>query len=230
MSDPQPVVQFVPRSIPSHPPRPREKLRDRGVLALTDAELLALLLGSGTVGRSALRIARALARRHPSELAGWPASRWARMPGIGPARAAALVAAFELGRRAQESPAAGSPIRGPEDVLRHVRDLRRARREHFVVLLLNARHELQSREVISIGSLNASIVHPREVFLPAILHSAASLVLVHNHPSGDPEPSEEDISISRRLVQVGDLVGIGILDHVIVASRGLVSMRSRQLL
>ena len=152
------------------------------------------------------------------------------MPGIGPARAAALVAAFELGRRAQESTAAGSPIRGPEDVLRHVRDLRRARREHFVVLLLNARHELQSREVISIGSLNASIVHPREVFLPAILHSAASLVLVHNHPSGDPEPSEEDISISRRLVQVGDLVGIGILDHVIVASRGLVSMRSRQLL
>jgi DNA repair protein RadC len=99
-----------------------------------------------------------------------------------------------------------------------------------VVLLLNARHELQGRETVSIGSLNASIVHPREVFQPAILHSAASVVLVHNHPSGDPEPSEEDLSITRRLVQVGDLVGIGVLDHVIVAARGVVSLRARQLL
>jgi DNA repair protein RadC len=99
-----------------------------------------------------------------------------------------------------------------------------------VVLLLNARHELEARETVSVGSLNASIVHPREVFLPAILHSAASVVLVHNHPSGDPEPSEEDLQITRRLVQVGDLVGIGVLDHVIVAERGTVSLRGRQLL
>ena len=230
MSDATPIVHVVATPAPAVPARPREKLQARGPGSLTDAELLALLLGSGTARRSAQRIARSLARKHPCELAGWPAQRWARVPGIGPARAAALVAAFELGRRAQESPAAGSPIRGPEDVLRHVRDLRRARREHFVVLLLNARHELQCREVVSIGSLNASIVHPREVFLPAILHSAASVVLVHNHPSGDPEPSEEDVSISRRLVQVGELVGIGVLDHVIIASRGLVSLRSRQLL
>jgi DNA repair protein RadC len=89
------------------------------------------------------------------------------------------------------------------------------------VLLLNARHEVQRRETVSIGSLNASIVHPREVFLPAILQSAASIVLVHNHPSGDPEPSEEDLSITRRLAQVGELVGIAVLDHVIVAARGL---------
>ncbi len=230
MSDATAVVHAVPTRAPVLPPRPREKLRLRGASSLTDAELLALVLGSGTTGRSAMRIARALARRHPSELAAWPAARWAGIPGIGPARAAALVAAFELGRRAQELPTAGSPIRGPEDVLRHVRDLRRARREHFVVLLLNARHEMQCREVVSIGSLNASIVHPREVFLPAIMHSAASIVLVHNHPSGDPEPSEEDVGISRRLVQVGELVGIGVLDHVIVAARGVVSLRSRQLL
>ena len=99
-----------------------------------------------------------------------------------------------------------------------------------MVLLLNARHEIQCRETVSIGSLNASIVHPREVFLPAILHSAASVVLVHNHPSGDPEPSEEDLSITRRLVQVGELVGIDVLDHVIVAERGVVSLRARQML
>src|SRR6185503_4763571 len=111
-----------------------------------------------------------------------------------------------------------------------IRRLVKAKREHFVVLLLNARHEVEAVETVSIGSLNASIVHPREVFLPAVLASAASIVLCHNHPSGDPEPSEEDLSITRRLVQVGDLLGIGVLDHVIVAKRGVVSFRSRQLL
>jgi DNA repair protein RadC len=210
--------------------RPREKLRARGPAALTDGELLALVLGSGSAGRSALRIGRRLARRGAGELAGWTPTRWLIVPGIGPARAAALVAAFELGRRATERAASSAPIRGPDDVLAQVRDLPRARKEHFVVLLLNARHELQCRETVSIGSLNASIVHPREVFLPAIVHSAASVVLVHNHPSGDPEPSEEDLSITRRLVQVGELVGIGVLDHVIVAERGVVSLRARQLL
>lgn len=210
--------------------RPREKLTARGAAALNDAELLALVLGSGSAGYSAQRTGRALARRTPAELSGWSCARWRRVRGIGAARAAALVAAFELGRRAAERPGGGGAIRGPDDVLAHVRDLVRARKEHFVVLLLNSRHELQVRETVSIGSLNASIVHPREVFLPAILHSAASVVLVHNHPSGDPEPSEEDLSITRRLVQVGDLVGIGVLDHVIVAERGVVSLRSRQML
>jgi len=122
-------------------------------------------------------------------------------------------------------------IRGPEDVLAVMgRKLRREQREHFLVLLLNARHEVLGKETVSIGSLNASIVHPREVFKPAVLQSAASIVLVHNHPSGDPEPSEEDISITKRLVQAGELLGIAVLDHVILASRGVVSLRARQLL
>lgn len=214
----------------AHGARPREKLRARGPAALGDGELLALVLGSGTAGRSALRIGRHLARRSPAELGLWSSARWLLVPGVGPARAAALVAAFELGRRAVEGAPGGAAIRGPEDVLAQVRDLARARKEHFVVLLLNARHEMQCREVVSIGSLNASIVHPREVFQPAILHSAAAVVLVHNHPSGDPEPSEEDLSITKRLVQVGEIVGIGVLDHVIVATRGVVSLRARQLL
>ena len=155
----------------------------------------------------------------------------AAVAGVGPARAAALCAAFELGRRAAERPAAAAADPRPRRrAARTCATWLRARREHFVVLLLNARHEMQRREVVSIGSLNACIVHPREVFLPAILHSAASVVLVHNHPSGDPEPSEEDLSITRRLVEVGELVGIGVLDHVIVGTRGLVSFRARQLL
>ncbi len=229
---PAPAPVPPPSTPPSGPARPRarERLLAGGAGPLTDAELLALVLGSGTPGRSALRTARSLARRSPGELATWPPVRWLRVAGIGPARASALCAAFELGRRALAGDGRCAAIRGPDDVLAQVRDLARARREHFVVLLLNARHELQCRETISIGSLNASIVHPREVFLPAILHSAASVVLVHNHPSGDPEPSEEDLSITRRLVEVGELVGIGVLDHVIVASRGTVSFRTRQLL
>lgn len=123
-------------------------------------------------------------------------------------------------------------VRGPEDVatLPPVKRIRQARKEHFAVLLLNARHEAVSFETISIGSLNASIVHPREVFLPAVKQSAASILLLHNHPSGDPEPSEEDISITKRLVEVGQLVGIEVLDHVIVAKRGIVSLRARQMM
>jgi DNA repair protein RadC len=122
-------------------------------------------------------------------------------------------------------------IRGPDDVVALVgRKLKRDSREHFLVFLLNARHEVLGKEVVSIGSLNASIVHPREVFRPALLAAAASIVLVHNHPSGDPEPSEEDVGITKRLVDAGELLGIAVLDHVIVASRGIVSFRSRQLL
>lgn len=122
-------------------------------------------------------------------------------------------------------------IRGPDDVVAFVgRRLRREQREHFLVLLLNARHEVMVVETVSIGSLNASIVHPREVLRSAIVHSAASIIACHNHPSGDAEPSEEDVAITKRLVQAADLVGIQLLDHVIVASRGIVSMRSRQLL
>jgi DNA repair protein RadC len=122
-------------------------------------------------------------------------------------------------------------IRGPDDVAALVgAKLRKETREHFLVLLLNARHEVIGQETVSIGSLNASIVHPREVFKPAVLASAASIAIVHNHPSGDPEPSEEDLTITKRLVQVGELLGIGVLDHVIVAKRGVVSLRSRQML
>ena len=122
-------------------------------------------------------------------------------------------------------------IHGPDDVVAFIGPkLRKEHREHFLVLLLNARHEVMAKETVSVGSLNASIVHPREVFKPAVLASAASIVLVHNHPSGDPEPSEEDLSITKRLVEAGELLGIGVLDHVIIAGRGVVSFRSRQLL
>lgn len=119
-------------------------------------------------------------------------------------------------------------IHGPDDVadLTPVMRLIHAKREHFLVLLLNARHELQGVETVSLGSLNASIVHPREVFLPAVRESACAIILVHNHPSGDPEPSEDDRGITDRVRQAGELLGITVLDHVIVAARGLASLRN----
>ena len=230
METPSPAVPEPPRLEVV----PAPDTSDPDPATLTDADLLARVAGRGAglsgERRLARRLVRGVAGWHPAELARWPVSRWSEVAGLAPPAAQAVVAAFELGRRAHEPPPARGAIRGPDDVLAHVRDLPRARREHFVVLLLNARHEMQRRETVSIGSLNASIVHPREVFLPAILHSAASLVLVHNHPSGDPEPSDEDLDITRRLLEVGDLVGIGVLDHVIVASRGTVSLRARQLM
>jgi DNA repair protein RadC len=123
-------------------------------------------------------------------------------------------------------------IKGPDDILDLLkrRRLSTQKREHFLVMLLDARHQHIATRVVSIGSLNCSIVHPREVFKPAILASAASVVLVHNHPSGDPEPSEEDLIITKRLVDVGELVGIGVLDHIIVAGQGCCSFRARQLI
>jgi DNA repair protein RadC len=137
-------------------------------------------------------------------------------------------------RRAPRLLVGDSPFKGnvstPEDVAAAWPELRYAEREVFGVLLLNARHAATRRIIVSIGTMNASLVHPREVFRPAILHSAASIVCVHNHPSGDPEPSEEDLNITNRLVSAGDLIGIGVLDHVVIASRGIVSFRARHLL
>jgi len=143
----------------------------------------------------------------------------------------------ELARDARRAPrlligdsAYRAEVRGPEDAANAWPELVHADREVFGVLVLNARHVAIRRVVVSIGSLNASIVHPREVFRAALLYSAASLVLAHNHPSGDPEPSDEDLSITRRLVQAGDLLGVGILDHIIIATGGIVSLRARGLL
>jgi DNA repair protein RadC len=128
------------------------------------------------------------------------------------------------------APSRLTAIRGPDDVAQVCRGLQRAQREVFVVLLLNTRHELMKRVTVSVGSLNSSIVSPRECFRPAILASAASVIFAHNHPSGDPEPSEEDLAITKRLVDGGDLLGISVLDHVIVARRGITSLRARDVL
>jgi DNA repair protein RadC len=209
---------------------PRERLRERGTESLDDADLLALLLRTGARGRPAEELARellggaglhGLARAIPAELE--------RQPGVGPAKAATLLAALELGRRlAERRLETGDAIRGPQDVYRHFHArLRDAPHEQFHLLLLDGRHRLLREVMASRGTLTASLVHPREVFRPALREGAAALVVVHNHPSGDPAPSAEDREVTRRLVQAGALLGVPLLDHVVVAERGWVSLREQ---
>jgi len=209
--------------------RPRERLEQKGAHALADAELLALLLRTGDRTHDAWTIARAVLDRFGG-LAGLAAATGPAleaMPGVGPAKSASLRAAIELARRIVDEPLErGRPIRSPADVQRHFRgQLRDFHRESFHVLLLDGRHRLIATEEVSVGTLTASLVHPREVFRDAIRHAAAALVLVHNHPSGDPSPSAEDRSVTERLRSAGLLLGIRVLDHVIVASSGYFSFR-----
>lgn len=208
---------------------PRERLVALGAESLSDAELLALLLRTGDGRRDALALAGALLRRHGglAGLAATGAAELACAEGVGPVKSAALVAALELGRRfAARRLRSGDPVRGPADVFRHFHPrLRDARSERFLLVLLDGRHRMLREVVISQGTLTASLVHPREVFRPALREAAAAVVLVHNHPSGDPTPSREDREITLRLAEAGELLGIPVLDHVVVAERGYASLR-----
>ncbi len=211
--------------------RPRERLLDSGPGVLTDADLVAVLFGTGGPGEGILelsaRVTAAIPLRQHHRV---PVEELLQVRGMGQARAAQLLAAAELGRRLWPDGDAAPLVRGPETVFDLTRDIRAANREHFVGFYLNSRNQVLRREIISIGSLNASIVHPREVYQPAIAISAASLILAHNHPSGDPTPSEEDLAITRRLVEAGRILGIDILDHVVVTRDAYASFKERKLL
>jgi DNA repair protein RadC len=208
---------------------PRERLRALGAGALADEELVALVLRTGGPGREVLGLARALLAR-PGGLRGLAlatARELEEEPGVGPAKAASWLAAVELGRRvAARRLRPGDGIRGPSDVFRHFHPrLRDATRERFLALLLDGRHRVIREVEISRGTLTASLVHPREVFRPALRDGAAALVVVHNHPSGDPTPSAEDRRVTERLSRAGELLGVRLLDHVVVAEHGYRSLR-----
>jgi DNA repair protein RadC len=202
--------------------RPREKLLDKGADALTDTELLAIILrvGNASTRESAIDHARQLLSRFGGfkgiDDAG--ASELSSVKGIGPAKIAQMKACLEIGRRlGNHRWQAGQALRSSEDVFRHFRDnLEKEKREMFYVVLLNNKNKKIRDVKISEGSLTASLVHPREVYNPVIRESAAAVIFVHNHPSGDPAPSQEDIEITRRLKEVGDVMGVRVLDHVVI--------------
>jgi len=211
--------------------RPRERLFELGPGALSDADLVALVFGSGSGGEGVLDVAARVTRSvHLRRLHQTAVEDLLAIKGMGPARAAQLLAAAEIGRRLWPDADPIPLVRGPETIFELTADIRRSNREHFVGFYLNSRNQVLRREIISIGSLNASIVHPREVFIPALAVSAASLILAHNHPSGDPSPSEEDLAITRRIAESGRLLGIELLDHVVVAREAYTSFKERRLL
>jgi len=210
---------------------PRDKLWSQGVDALSDAELVAVLLGSGVSGRPAIGIANnlchwvggvgALSIAEPAELAS--------EKGVGPAGAARIVAGFALGRRANATAARAPPsLRTPADCYRLLRGrLAHLVQEVFVAIALNSRYRVIEVIEIARGTLSSVDVHPREVFRPLVRRGAAAAVVAHNHPSGDPSPSPEDISLTRRLRDAGDVLGIPIVDHVIVTSSGYTSLEEQ---
>lgn len=212
--------------------RPRERLIRLGSRALSDAELVALLLRTGRRDLGPESLARDLLRSFGGlvELARASPVALSAVPGLGPAKSASLVAAFELALRLEATPLElGRPIRNPDDVQRHFHPrLRGEGRESFHVLLLDGRHRLLGEQAVSVGTLTASLVHPREVFREAIRGAAAAILLVHNHPSGDPSPSGEDRSVTTRLVAAGALLGIQVVDHVIVSAGGHYSFREEE--
>lgn len=197
--------------------RPREKLAKYGPDKLKDSELLALILGSGTKGIDVLELSRKILTRYRNKEIGSASIKdLTEIKGLGTAKASEIVACFELGRRFLNGKSA-SIILSPEDVWNRMADIRESKKEHFIVFYLDSRNQEIKREIVSMGTLNESLVHPREVFEQAIKNNAASVILAHNHPSGNVESSQDDIDMTKKLIKAGKLLGIEVTDHVIVA-------------
>ncbi len=210
--------------------QPREKLLKYGVEKLTDEELLAILLRTGLAGKNVLEVAKSVIKKFSGvRLASATVSELTKVKGVGEVKALELVACFELGRRLLKDKQVALVL-SPRIVWERMEDLRTSKKEHFVVFFLDTQNQLIKREVVSIGTLNASLVHPREVFEPAIKHSVSHIIVAHNHPAGSLEPSEEDVQVTRRLRDAGALLGIQLLDHVIVTPTGYTSLKEQNLL
>lgn len=210
--------------------RPREKLIEHGPDVLSNSELLAILIRTGTMQRSALDIARELTENdglYYNIAKARSVADLSKIKGLGPAKAATILAALELGRRiAVAGPQKKSRFSSPEACVNYLMPrLRYERHEKFVVMLLDSKNQLLKMQQISEGSLNSSVVHPREVFAPAILHQAAAVLAAHNHPSGDPAPSMEDKRLTGVLKETGMVMGIPLLDHIIIGDGRYFSFR-----
>ncbi|RIV29168.1 JAB domain-containing protein [Alicyclobacillaceae bacterium I2511] len=209
---------------------PRERLLKVGAQALRNDELLAILLLSGSRGTPVLTLAGQVLNSVGGlyGLLDAAVEELTALPGIGPAKAVQIAAAVELGRRIVHKPSVAKlQIRCAEDAAEYVMDrMRHLKNEHFVILYLDTKHRLIGEETVSIGSLDASIVHPREIFRSAVKRSASAILCIHNHPSGDPTPSPEDISVTSRLNDAGQLLGIDVLDHIVVGDGRFISLKS----
>jgi DNA repair protein RadC len=209
--------------------RPREKLMQYGAEKLSDAELLAILLRSGSKGQNVVELSKNIFRKWGKDIANATFEDMRKVFGLGDAKACEIIACFELGKRILKDKKAELFL-SPRDVWEALKDIRDNKKEHFVVFFLDVRYQEIKREIISVGTLTESLVHPREVFEPAIRHSAAQILIAHNHPSGSPEPSEEDREVTRRFVAAGKLLGIEVTDHIIVTPTSFLSFKEEGVL
>lgn len=199
--------------------RPRERMKNLGSHVLTDAEVLAIILQKGTFGENVTDISNRLISKYGLEkLSACTLDELKEIKGIGEAKALQIKAIFELSKRIKAGKIHETIVNNSADVAKHyIAKLADKKKEYFIAVFLDSKNKIISDKVISIGTLNASLVHPRELFKEAMRASANSIILVHNHPSGDPEPSEEDILITKKLKETGEIIGINILDHIIIA-------------
>ena len=213
--------------------RPREKMKAKGPQNLKDAELLAILLGTGYQGKNVLQLAKSiLAKYRRQKLISATYDELVQIKGISQAKASTILAAAELTKRAlkYKDDETLPIIKSVKDVVAQSVYMRDKKREHFQVIYLNARNEMIDKKPMFVGTLNANLVHPREIFSRAVENSAASIILVHNHPSGDPEPSEDDLKMNKRLQEAGKIMGIDILDHIILAKTKVFSFKEKKLI
>jgi DNA repair protein RadC len=224
---------FTVRDLPK-PERPRERLQKLGPDALSSQELLALVIGRGIPKKSVMTIAQELMARFGNVKAISQATleELSQIKGIGPAKAAQIKACFELAKRENlEADEESVDIKNPEAVFKLMSSsIKDKAKEHFKLILLNSRNKKIGISTISVGTLTTSLVHPREVFKEALAHSAASVILAHNHPSGDPEPSEDDLKITRKLVESGKILGVEVIDHIIIGKTNFCSFREKGLI
>lgn len=210
--------------------RPREKLIKYGPGHLSNSELLAIILRSGKKGENVVELANKILKKYKSEnLSHTTYQELKTFSGLGPAKACEIIACFELGKRLLKGKPASLCL-NPEDVWKELKDIREHKKEHFIIFFLDSRNQEIKREIVSVGSLNANLVHPREVFEPAIKNFAAQVILAHNHPSGDLEPSEDDLDINKRLVEAGKILGIEVIDHIIIVKNGFLSFKEKGIL
>lgn len=210
-----------------HVDRPREKLLKYGPAKLTTTELLAILLRTGIKGINVIELSNKILKQIGTEnVQNILVSDLRKIKGLGPVKATEIIACIELGKRLLKDKQPLIAI-SPQAIFESLKDIRLLKKEHFIAIYLDTGNQEVTREVISVGTLNASLVHPREVFEPAVRNLAASIILVHNHPSGDIKPSHEDLLITKKLVDCGNLLDIHILDHIIVAKEGYTSFKER---
>jgi len=225
---------FTVRDLPLSE-RPRERLLKLGSEALSAQEILALILGRGIKGESVMVTSQKLLSRFGNlkGITNASVEELSEIKGVGLAKAAQIKAALELSKRLEgDAGERQKPmVKSPEDVVNIVKSqLKGKKKEHFLVLCLDTRNRVINCRPVSVGSLDTSIVHPREVFREAVSSSAASVIFAHNHPSGDPEPSKEDVELTKRLVKAGEIIGVDVLDHIVVCDRSYLSLKAKNLL